>query len=985
MRMKRGLRALMVITVLVASAGVLLSEGAFAQGTATQFQVTINSAAHQTFGLYYPVTYMFQIPSGSSNLTAQYRYDSAGNWTTLTPKTSADFFNGVNAARFDYGAARAYLSVAFAQNSDHLFLRIVDSQNSEVPLAYQGIPIYYDNRQAAVTISLDDWNSTTNADFNNAATILSGRSIHFTSAVITGQSPDWNLIQQWVNSGWMEVASHSRGDACTEQDYNGPGADYHVTGSKQDILANVSLPYPYVPTYIEPCGYESPAVRQAIINAGYLDTRGFTLPPVHNTFAAWGADGSYQRALYSIDTWSWPWYTLDNTLLAQANASFDAAYAAGGIYHLVDHPWQGRWFPGLTLDSHSQYISNRPDVWYAAFGELYLYHYVQERGQVTVTPVGTSGPTSTPPGGTPTSTNTPLPATATATSTSSYSLWNNSVVPQTTAINDPNPIEVGVKFRSDVDGYITGVRFYKGSINTGTHIGHLWTINGDLLAQVTFTDETASGWQTAYFASPVAITANTAYVASYHADTGNFSVDRPYFTSGYYNAPLYAFGDSQIAGGNGVYRYGPSAFPDQTYQSSNYWVDVILSTSVGPTSTPTPTGTPLPPTATFTPAPPTNTPTPSKTPVLPPTATPTPTHTPTGPTATPDPVSSYSLWNDSVVPQTTAINDPNPIEVGVKFRSDVDGYITGLRFYKGSTNTGAHIGHLWTINGDLLAQVTFMGETASGWQTAYFASPVAITADTAYVASYHADTGNFSVDRPYFTSGYYNAPLYAFGDSQIAGGNGVYRYGPSAFPDQTFQSSNYWVDVVLMAGARPTSTPTPTSTPLPPTATPDPASSYSLWNGSVVPQTTAINDPNPIEVGVKFRSDVDGYITGVRFYKGSTNTGAHIVHLWTINGDLLAQVTFTDEAASGWQTAYFASPVAITANTAYVASYHTDAGNFSVDRPYFTSGYYNPPLYAFGDSQIAGGNGVYRYGPSAFPDQTYQSSNYWVDVILSPR
>ena len=39
--------------------------------------------------------------------------------------------------------------------------------------------------------------------------------------------------------------------------------------------------------------------------------------------------------------------------------------------------------------------------------------------------------------------------------------------------------------------------------------------------------------------------------------------------------------------------------------------------------------------------------------------------------------------------------------------------------------------------------------------------------------------------------------LHALQDG-VSGGNGVYAYGPtSAFPGSTFQSSNYWVDVVF--------------------------------------------------------------------------------------------------------------------------------------------------------------------------------------------
>ena len=36
---------------------------------------------------------------------------------------------------------------------------------------------------------------------------------------------------------------------------------------------------------------------------------------------------------------------------------------------------------------------------------------------------------------------------------------------------DPNGVEVGFKFTSITNGQITGIRFYKGPLNTGTHIG----------------------------------------------------------------------------------------------------------------------------------------------------------------------------------------------------------------------------------------------------------------------------------------------------------------------------------------------------------------------------------------------------------------------------------------------------------------------------------------------------------------------------------
>ena len=157
-----------------------------------------------------------------------------------------------------------------------------------------------------------------------------------------------------------------------------------------------------------------------------------------------------------------------------------------------------------------------------------------------------------------------------------------------------------------------------------------------------------------------------------------------------------------------------------------------------------------------------------------------------------------SLWQPSTVPNVPSNSDGDAVELGVKFKSDVNGFISGIRFYKGSLNQGTHVGHLWTIDGTLLASATFVGETASGWQQMSFSAPVAITANTVYVASYHTDQGHYASDNGYFTTvGTDAPPLHAL-STAAAGGNGVYHYGPSGtFPAFTFNATNYYVDVLF--------------------------------------------------------------------------------------------------------------------------------------------------------------------------------------------
>lgn len=161
------------------------------------------------------------------------------------------------------------------------------------------------------------------------------------------------------------------------------------------------------------------------------------------------------------------------------------------------------------------------------------------------------------------------------------SIFDPTILPAVPAIID-NPVEVGVRFRSSVSGWVTGLKFYKGTGNIGTHIGHLWTNTGTMLGEVTFTDETPSGWQEVLFESPIAISSNVTYVASYYSTAGIYAYTNYYFVDEVSNGPLTALADGQD-GQNGVYRYSAApAFPNSSFNSTNYFVDVMFSEYVGP-------------------------------------------------------------------------------------------------------------------------------------------------------------------------------------------------------------------------------------------------------------------------------------------------------------------------------------------------------------------------------------------------------------------
>lgn len=151
--------------------------------------------------------------------------------------------------------------------------------------------------------------------------------------------------------------------------------------------------------------------------------------------------------------------------------------------------------------------------------------------------------------------------------------------------------------------------------------------------------------------------------------------------------------------------------------------------------------------------------------------------------------------------------------------------------------------------------------------------------------------------------------------------------------------------------------------------------SQSLWNGGGSPSVTN-RLWEPLELGLQFRVSVAGQIQGISFYKATNDSrGSHAVHLWSASGQLLATGQSASETASGWQVASLSSPVYLQPNVVYVASYYSPDGTYAYNLNYFNNAYSN------GSITTPAGAGVYLHSStSGFPTQTYDSSNYWVDV-----
>jgi len=419
---------------------------------------------------------------------------------------------------------------------------------------------------------------------------------------------------------------------------------------------------------------------------------------------------------------------------------------------------------------------------------------------------------------------------------------------------DGQPYELGMKFRVARSGQITAIRFWKSAADSGTHVGRIWSSTGALLGSATFSGETLSGWQQQALATPVAVQANATYVVSV-----NFQSNYPFTSNGL--AASIVNGDiSSVADGNNGVFGAPATFPAGSYQSSNYFRDIVFvagttgqatKLALSPVSANTQTGVSVGFTASIQDAN-GNTVTTATNPVtfsvssvsgsfnpgwvVSPTAgvanasfTPstsgsaTITATSTGlASATASlavavsSVTQQSLFTTQT-PAVSAASDGVPYEVGMKFQLARSGKITALRYWKSPGDTGTHVGRLWSATGTLLASTTFANETASGWQQQTLSSPISVQSGTTYVIS--VNIGNF---YPITQNGLASAVINNDVSSVADGRNGVFGV-PFAFPSNSFQSSNYFRDIVFVpdlfgAPAKlalaPASTNTQTNTPV---------------------------------------------------------------------------------------------------------------------------------------------------------------------------
>ncbi len=406
---------------------------------------------------------------------------------------------------------------------------------------------------------------------------------------------------------------------------------------------------------------------------------------------------------------------------------------------------------------------------------------------------------------------------------------------QSDGVGADGDYELGTEFISAKAGKIEAIRYYKALSETGSHTGNIWSSTGALLGSVDFTNETASGWQQQALTTPLNIAANTTYVVSVNTNS-YFAVSGNAIATTITNEDLSAVAD----GSNGVYNSTPAAFPTAS-NNSNYFRDIVFTpNSVTPPTnqlgTITTTGTTtqnqiltanvtdtdgltgvtinyrwqqsadgtswtdiagvtsktltlsqaqvnqrVRANATYTDA------LGSSENILSPASA-----IVSG--SNPGPVILESIFTNQTPDnpdQSDGVGAAGDYELGTEFVSSKAGQINAIRYYKAPSETGTHVGNIWSITGTLLDSVTFANETASGWQQQALTTPLNITANTTYVVSVNANS-HFAVAGNAIATTITNGNLSAVAD----GSNGVYNSTPNAFPTAS-NNSNYFRDIVF--------------------------------------------------------------------------------------------------------------------------------------------------------------------------------------------
>ena len=408
---EESMRPNKVACMMLLIACVPVAVGVEQKGTKANFVISIDRTAWEKWSLQYPVTYIFDVTGAAPNARVNRRDTGADPWSPLEARPSADFFNGIECVRFDRQAGKAYVSVGF-QHAPTIELQFANVGS----VKFVSTAKYYDNRQAAYTLSNDNWGcnpwanpgapwkgETDDASDNYQAALHVCRSFHLPLSIAinsrsAGGESTWQRMQEELDrqdNSW-EPAVHGQTHPKDANQYSIRGYRAEVFGCRDDILQHLhKIPYGgRVYEHILTTGYVDDEILR-LDTGEFLFVRGFNWLD-NSTSIAW-VPWNDQRRFYGVGGLNTKGYDrimeqrepkgrFSATDVADLNKAFDQVVESGGVFYALWHPdrfknsvlYDRR--PGIdgqqgsTLMEHLAHVAN---------GWMYSYRYVAERAHIT--------------------------------------------------------------------------------------------------------------------------------------------------------------------------------------------------------------------------------------------------------------------------------------------------------------------------------------------------------------------------------------------------------------------------------------------------------------------------------------------------------------------------------------------------------------------------------------------------------------------------
>ena len=485
--------------------------------------------------------------------------------------------------------------------------------------------------------------------------------------------------------------------------------------------------------------------------------------------------------------------------------------------------------------------------------------------------------------------------------------------------------ELGMEFTSAKVGQISAIRYYKAASETGSHTGRIWSSTGTLLASVTFSNETASGWQQQALATPLTIQANTTYIVSVNTNSYYVATNNGLATT-LTNGDLSAIAD----GSNGVYNTTPGNFPTQSFQNSNYFRDIVFTpTAVNPNNNP-------------------------------------------GAVT----ISGTTTQNQILIATVSDADISTDVTINYQWQqsngttwTNITGATTQMLML-GQAQVGKLVRTTASYTDSLGSSENI---TSTATSSIVNVNDVGTVAITGIVAQGSTLTANVT-DADGLTGVNINYQWQLWENNTWTNINGASNQNLTLDSSLVGKQVHVTVTYTDVLGGN--------ENILSPATRPISASILESLFTTQTPTRPNITDGSgsagDYELGMEFRTAKAGQIQAIRYYKAPSETGTHVGKIWSTSGQLLASATFTNETASGWQQQTLATPLTIQGNTTYIVSVNTNSYYVATNNGLATT-LTNGDLSAIAD----GSNGVYNTTPGNFPTQSFQNSNYFRDIVFS--